>query len=222
MRAMILAAGRGERLRPLTDHCPKPLIRIGNETLIERHIRRLCEAGFVDIVINLWHLGDMIKNYLGNGDRWQARLHYSPEPQLLGTVGGIAHAVHNGLLTEPFALVNGDVWSDYPFAELHNKTQHPAHLILTPNPSFHPKGDFSMSEDGQLRRPDSQQTYTYAGIGVYHPNRFLSYPAATPADFLPFIHTAIDERAAHASLYHGTHQDSGTPPRLVNILHQQN
>lgn len=221
---MILAAGRGARLHPLTRCIPKPLLQVHGEVLIERQIRQLCAAGTTHIVINLHHLGEMIAQQLGDGRRWGVRIVYSHEDTLLGSVGGIAQAVHRGLLTAPFVLANADIYSDYPYASLSAVLESAtpdsaaAHLILIPNPSYHPHGDFSITAAGKLALPQPPQTYTYAGIGVYHPDAFATYPAGQPADFLPFIHRAITAGTATARVYRGSHADLGTPARLLRAL----
>ena len=163
MRAMILAAGRGERLRPLTDRTPKPLMDVGGMPLIEYHIQSLARAGFREIVINQGHLGDQLPMLIGNGSRWGVAIHWSDEqPEALETGGGIFQALP--LLGAPFLVVNGDVWTDYPFARLRAVKCDWAHLVLVPNPEQHPNGDFSLQharvrQDGGNRLTFSAGNY---------------------------------------------------------------
>ncbi|MDQ1363328.1 MAG: N-acetyl-alpha-D-muramate 1-phosphate uridylyltransferase, partial [Pseudomonadota bacterium] len=163
---MILAAGRGERMRPLTDHTPKPLLHIGKHRLIEHHLINLARAGFNDIVINIAWLGKQIRETLGDGSSYGVKIAYSDEgDSALETGGGIFRALP--LLGDaPFLVVNGDIWTDYPFHTLHNYTPHGlAHLVLVNNPPQHPAGDFylhagKLMETGELK-------FTFSGIGVY-------------------------------------------------------
>ena len=150
MRAMILAAGRGKRLRPLTDTTPKPLLKVAGQSLIEHHLDRLAQAGFREVVINLAHLGEMIRDSLGDGSLWGLNLHYSPEPNgALDTGGGIQQALPL-LGDSPFAVINGDVFSDYPLARLRAIKCSHAHLVLVPNPAHNPNGDFALSYAGKV------------------------------------------------------------------------
>ena len=178
MKAMILAAGRGERMRPLTDTTPKPLLCAGGKPLIVWHLERLAAAGFHEIVINHAHLGEQIEAALGNGDQFGLKLAYSPEPPgALETAGGIAHALPL-LGNEPFLVVNGDIWCDWDVAQARchagQLSKRQAHLIFTDNPPQHPGGDFCL--DGErVRRAEgcSGTTLTYAGIGIFSPAFFL-------------------------------------------------
>ena len=175
MKAMILAAGFGERMRPLTEHTPKPLLNVGGKPLIEYHLERLSSAGIEDVIINIAHLGDQIKEALGSGERWQLSIQYSVEPEPLETAGAIVHALPL-LGNTPFLLINGDVWTDFPFSsllstELNNAL---AHLVLVDNPEHHPNGDFSI-EHGLLASKN-EQAYTFAGISVLHPLLLTRYP----------------------------------------------
>jgi len=162
MRAMILAAGRGERLRPLTDTLPKPLFDVGGTTLIERHLEKLAQAGFREIVINLAHLGSLIRETLGDGSKWNLNIHYSQEPEgALDTGGGIQQALP--LLGEaPFAVINGDVWTDYPFSRLRAIKCDHAHLVLVNNPEHNQNGDFAL-QTGRIDQ-DGQPRFTFSGI----------------------------------------------------------
>jgi MurNAc alpha-1-phosphate uridylyltransferase len=158
MRAMILAAGRGERLRPLTDTTPKPLLEVGGKFLIEHHLESLAKAGFREVVINLSHLGDKIRDTLGNGSAWGLNINYSPEPPgALGTGGGIRQALP--LLGDaPFAIINGDVFTTYPLARLRAIKCDHSHLVLVPNPPHNPNGDFALQ--GGYVKEDSEPRYT--------------------------------------------------------------
>ena len=179
MRAMILAAGRGERLRPLTDTRPKPLLEVGGRPLIEHHLERLAQAGFREIVINLAHLGDMIRDTLGNGSAWGVNIHYSQEPPgALDTGGGIGQALPL-LGDSPFAVINGDIFSQYPLARLRAIKCSHAHLILVSNPAHNPDGDFDLQAGrviSNIGETDKQAPYTFSGISVYHPRFFDASP----------------------------------------------
>lgn len=169
MRAFLLAAGEGRRLRPLTLHQPKPLLTVGGETLIERHVRALAAAGITEIGINLHHLGYRIERYLGTGARWGASLRYFHEPELLDTGGGLRNAA-SWLGGAPFALVAADVYTDYSF-HLPDLGDADANLLVVPNPPHHPRGDFALSGTGMLTR-DGERKFTYSGIALIHPRLF--------------------------------------------------
>lgn len=175
MKAMILAAGRGERMRPLTDELPKPLLQAGPHCLIEYHLYQLAEAGFHEVVINVAWLGEKIIEHLGNGERYGLQICYSNEgDQALETAGGIFKALPL-LGDQPFVVVNGDVWSDYPYAELKDfEPSGLAHLVLVNNPGHNPQGDFAIEHNRVLNQ--GEQKFTFSGIGVYR------------ADFLPACH----------------------------------
>lgn len=215
-RAMILAAGRGERLRPLTDHTPKPLIPVGGKPLIEHHIERLAAAGVTDIIINLAHLAEQIPAALGDGSRWSLRLHYSWEnqhPTALETAGGIRHALP--LLSDTFLLVNGDIFTDYPFAELLARPAPEAfHLVLVPNPDHHPQGDFAL-DNGQLRPANTGTAcHTYAGIGLYQKALFADLPEGRAA-LGTLLKTHIAQGQGSGERFDGTWLDVGTVERLA-------
>jgi len=171
VKAMILAAGRGERLRPLTDSVPKPLVEIGGDTLIERHLKALAAAGIEEVVINVSHLAEMIETRLGDGSRYGVTICYSHEPgEPLETAGGIARALPL-LGANPFIVVNADIWTDFDFANLPTRAT-AAHLVVTANPPHNPGGDFDLIS-GRLTRA-SHNPYTYCGIGVFRPSVFES------------------------------------------------
>lgn len=164
MKAMILAAGRGERMRPLTDHTPKPLLKVGGKPLIAWHLKRLAAAGFQDIVINHAHLGEQIESALGDGSQWGVRIQYSPEKIALETAGGIANALPL-LGNAPFLVVNGDVYTDIDFGTLKLVPPNLAHLVMVNNPPQHAAGDFALSS-GKLSA-DGTEKLTFSGIGIY-------------------------------------------------------
>ena len=211
MRAMILAAGRGERLRPLTDDTPKPLMLLGQKTLIEYHLESLAAAGFREVVINQGHLGDQLPAALGDGSRWGLNIHWSDEqPAALETGGGIFKALPL-LGTAPFLVVNGDVWTDYPFARLRAVKCDWAHLVMVPNPQHNPDGDFAL-HGGRLSEQGASR-HTFSGIGVYHPRLF---EGCSPGKFsvVPLLRTAMREHLVTGELFKGRWDDIGTAERL--------
>ena len=214
MKAMILAAGRGERMRPLTDHTPKPLLKVGGKPLIVWHLERLAKAGFKDIVINHAHLGEQIEATLGNGAPWGLSIKYSPEKTALETAGGIANALPL-LGSEPFLVVNGDTFTEIDFAFLHLKINMLAHLVLIDNPPQHLQGDFAI-QDGMLKNTGIQML-TFSGVGVYHPDLFADIVTGEPAKLAPLLRKAIDNNAVTAQYYQGVWHDIGTPERLKNL-----
>ena len=220
MKVMLLAAGIGERMRPLTDHTPKPLLQVAGTPLIEHHIRRLAEAGLNDLVINVSHLAQQIIDYCGDGSRWGVSIAYSPESLPLETAGGIINAMPL-LADAPFMVVNGDVWTDYPFSALASRkldeTANVAHLVLVDNPSQHPLGDFSLDEQGQLgiKEPEAMG-YTYAGLGLYSP-RFFAGVAAGKRAMRPLLDKAISSGITSGEYYGGDWVDVGTPERLKSL-----
>lgn len=219
MRAMILAAGRGERMRPLTDHTPKPLLQVGGKSLIVWHLEHLAKAGFEEIVINHAHLGEQIENALGNGAQWGVSIQYSPEKVALETAGGIANALHllakDGYESKPFLVVNGDTYSEIDFAPLKVKSNHLAHLVLVDNPPQHPQGDFAI-EEGMLKNT-GKQMLTFSGVGIYHPDLFADIVKGEPAKLAPLLRKAIDNNRATAQYYQGVWHDIGTPERLKQL-----
>ncbi|MGE4125471.1 MAG: N-acetylmuramate alpha-1-phosphate uridylyltransferase MurU [Pusillimonas sp.] len=228
MRAMILAAGRGERMRPLTDHTPKPLLNVAGKPLIVWHIERLVKAGLTDIVINHAWLGHKIEAALGNGEAFGARLHYSAEPKALETAGGIANALPL-LGTEPFLVINGDVWCDWPIelALKHSASlcerKLAAWLVLVGNPPHNPEGDFYLETDGYIHAgPTDQNTFkfTFSGIGVYSPDLFGSIAQDEPAPLAPLLRSAMASRKIIGSHYNGRWVDVGTPERLAALDRQ--
>ncbi len=223
LSAMLLAAGRGERLRPLTDHCPKPLIKVAGRPLIEHALDRLADAGVDRCVINLSWLGGQIREHLSRHWRWDMACAFSDESSgRLETGGGIYQALP--LLGEtPFLLVNGDVWSDCPLPPLARLARNwPAgrlgHLVLVDNPSHNPDGDFSLRADGRLGRDGAR--LTYSGLAVLHPRLFAACrPGAFP--LLPCLLQAIEAQALSGEHYGGAWTDVGTPERLHQLRRQQ-
>ena len=223
MKAMILAAGRGERMRPLTDHCPKPLLPVGDAPLIVHHLRALAAAGVHGIVINHAHLGQMIEAALGDGHDFGVRIAYSPEARALETAGGIRQALP--LLGDaPFIVVNGDVFCDYDFAALTARAQtlkankDMAHLVLTDNPPQHPQGDFGL-RDGRVRA-QAEGRLTFSGIGLYDPTLFAALPAGERAALAPLLRAAMDEGLVSGEHFSGLWHDIGTPQRLAEVDRQ--
>ncbi|NMG44829.1 NTP transferase domain-containing protein [Aromatoleum toluvorans] len=217
---MILAAGRGERMRPLTDSCPKPLLQAGGKPLIVWHIERLRDAGFSDIAINHAHLGTMIEAALGDGGAFGVRIRYSPEAEALETAGGIRQALP--LLGDvPFLVVNGDVFCDAALAPLRDRAAtlsadgDLAHLLMVPNPEHHPAGDFHLA-DGRLHR-DGEPRLTFSGIGVYHPALFAAITPGNRAALGPLLRDAMDAGRVSGALHTGYWLDVGTPARLAEL-----
>lgn len=217
--AMILAAGRGERLRPLTDTCPKPLISLGQETLIERHIRRLRLAGIEKIVINTAWLGEKIEQHLCNGEKYGVNIQYSREKNgCLETAGGIATALP--LLGDtPFIVVNGDIFSDIDFVAVKNQAsalahnrEMVAHLWLVENPPHHPNGDFAFDNGWLLK--DGSPKYTFSGVAVYRPEFFDGVEAHIKRPLAPLLFTAAEQKRISATLMTEYWLDVGTPERL--------
>jgi N-acetyl-alpha-D-muramate 1-phosphate uridylyltransferase len=209
--AMILAAGRGERMRPLTDRVPKPLLPVRGKPLIEYHLERLARAGIDRIVINLAWLGGMIRDALGNGSRFGVRIDYSDEaPQALETGGGIFRALP--LLGEgAFLVVNGDVFSDYPFAEARLPLERHAHLVLVPNPRQHPNGDFGVERG--LAVPDARARYTFSGIAAYRRELFAEC-AGGAFPLKPLLIRTMAAGRCSAEIYRGSWHDVGSIERL--------
>ncbi|MDP4789938.1 MAG: nucleotidyltransferase family protein [Haliea sp.] len=216
MKAMILAAGVGERMRPLTEHTPKPLLQAGGQPLITYHIEALASLGVNDLVINVAHLGQQIIDCCGDGRRWGVRIRYSQEPAPLETAGGIHRALPL-LGPSPFRVVNGDVWTNYPLLRLQQQAQLPegaVHLVLVDNPPQHPLGDFQLTSAGQVvPRPVHGAGLTYAGIGVYTAGFFTGMaPGKQP--LRPLLDAAIVDNRVSGEHFSGLWEDVGTPERL--------
>lgn len=224
---MILAAGRGERMRPLTDHTPKPLLTAGGKPLIVWHIERLVQAGITELVINHAHLGQQIEDALGDGSQFGASIHYSPETTALETAGGIVQALPL-LGDEVFAVINGDIWSDYDFARLLERacqlgfSDDLAHLVLVNNPEHHPSGDFLLHNGRllpthDLRLATSDSKYTFSGIGLYRPELFAGLTRGVAAPLAPLLRSAIAEGRVSGEHHAGYWLDVGTPQRLDEL-----
>lgn len=215
MKAMILAAGRGERMRPLTDHTPKPLLPVAGKPIIEHTINQLVSAGFTDIVINHAHLGQQIVETIGNGKSFGANIDYSSEgDDALETAGGIINALPL-LGKEPFLVVNGDIATDFPFAELKKVDVRLVHLVLVDNPSHHTTGDFGLDHNGRVTE-NAQHRFTYSGIGLYHPRLFSKTPPGK-SKLLPLLREAIVAQQTTGQHYSGFWMDIGTPERLKEL-----
>ncbi len=215
MKAMILAAGRGERMRPLTDVLPKPLLEVDSKALIVWHLEKLCACGFKDIVINIAHLGYKISEFLGNGSSYGINISYSDEQKsgALESAGGIKKAL--ALLgKEPFLVVNGDVFCEYDFDNNFDLGDKLAHLILVNNPEHNQNGDFGLDNALVLNNDETQ--YTFSGIGYYSPKLFESVESEKSA-LAPLLRSAIQKQKISGTLYEGMWYDIGTPQRLEDI-----
>jgi len=222
MKAMILAAGRGERMRPLTDVLPKPMLTVSGMPLIEYHIRKLAKVGIKDIVINLAWLGEKIENYLGDGKEFNVNISYSWEREgALETAGGIINALpyltHND---EPFLVVNGDVFVDYDFSSMpHLPPEYQAHFWLVFNPEHNEKGDFSLDVQQVLNivEDEKKPTYTYSGIGLFRPSFFQNKFNNKIAKLAPLMRSAVSENKVSGEILSGLWTDVGTPERLRQL-----
>jgi N-acetyl-alpha-D-muramate 1-phosphate uridylyltransferase len=214
MKAMLLAAGRGERMRPITDSLPKPLVVVAGKPLIAWHLAALARAGIGEVVINLSWLGEQLRTALGDGREYGVRITWSEEgPVPLETGGGIFRAVP---LLGPgaFLVVNADIWTDVDFARLRLEPDAHAHLVLIPNPPHHPRGDFGL--DGDLVVARDTQRFTYSGVGLYRPE-FFSGCAAERFPLLPLLNRAIAARRVRGEVHGGQWCDVGTAERLASL-----
>jgi MurNAc alpha-1-phosphate uridylyltransferase len=234
MKTMILAAGRGQRMRPLTDHTPKPLLPVGGQPLITWHLKRLAAAGLHEVVINHAWLGEQIEATLGDGRQWGVSITYSPEATALETAGGIAHAMPL-LGNDPFLVINADIWCDWPLERALaiarqwratiDASPALAHLVLVANPTHHPDGDFAIDDQGQLSAL-SHPRLTYAGLGVYQPALFKGLtakrlaPGAAPLG--PLLKAAMANGQISGEVHQGQWIDIGTPDRLARLDEQIN
>ena len=216
--AMIFAAGRGERMRPLTDTCPKPLLEAGGKPLIVWQIERLAAAGIETIVINHAWLGEKIEASLGDGSRWDVELRYSPESEALETAGGIAQALPL-LGSGVFIAVSGDVFCDFDYTPLRDRATALArnelpgmHLVMVPNPPFHPRGDFALIDDALSL--DDEPRYTFGNIGLYDTRMFRDLAPGTRRALTPYYRETIAEGRATGELYTGRWENVGTPAQL--------
>ena len=215
MKAMLLAAGRGERMRPLTDKLPKPLIPVGSKALIEHNLEKLKQAGITEVVINVSYCAKQIIDRIGNGERFGIKITYSYEPDApLGTGGGIFQAL-KFLGNAPFLVLSSDVWTDYPFEQLLQQPKGEGHLILVENPDFHPDGDFCLLETGQVSSKQSPKL-TYANIAVIHPRLFKSCQSGAYA-LAPLLEKAMTRSAVTGEVYRGQWYNVGTPKELEKL-----
>ena len=213
MKAMILAAGRGERMRPLTDHTPKPLLKVGEYSLIEHLVRSLKQHGFDELIVNHAHLGSQIETCLGSGSQYDVTIRYSSEGETgLETGGGILKALPM-LGDAPFLVVNGDVWTDYPFSRLLTQPGDAlAHLVLVNNPEHHQQGDFALDDAGLVLN-NGVRRLTFSGIGAYRPEMFTDcQPGKFP--LAPLLRQRVDESNVTGEHYVGAWSDVGTAERL--------
>jgi N-acetyl-alpha-D-muramate 1-phosphate uridylyltransferase len=216
MRAMILAAGRGERMRPLTDAKPKSLLRAGGKPLIAWMIERLASAGVHEFVINHAYLGQMIEEELGDGARFGVRIAYSPEKEALETAGGIAKALQL-LGDEPFIAAAADIYSDFDFTRMvaRSNKMELAHLVLVPNPLHHPEGDFAL--DGERVLSDGPDRLTFSAMGLYRPELFAGIAPGSRAQLAPLLRHAMDHGRVSGEVHRGEWRDIGTPQRLADL-----
>jgi len=216
MKAMILAAGRGERMRPLTDHTPKPLLPAGGKPLIVWHIERLAAAGLRELVINHAHLGTQIEAALGNGSRFGVSIQYSPEGEALETAGGIVNALPL-LGGNPFLVVNGDIFTNFDFARLNYglDSQLLAWLVLVDNPEHNGNGDFALQ--GNRVMEQGEDMHTFSGIGVYRPELFAAVQRGSKAKLAPLLRAAMRSGKVGGEYHGGRWTDVGTPQRLAEL-----
>jgi MurNAc alpha-1-phosphate uridylyltransferase len=221
MKAMILAAGRGERMRPLTDHCPKPLLPAGGKPLLQWHIEALAAVGVTSIVINHAHLGHQIESHFGDGSAFGVQLNYSAEATALETAGGIRKALPI-LGEDPFLVINGDVACDWPVAKALSiadewQAGQLAHLVMVPNPLHNPAGDFAL-QGSTVKQPESgDAAFTFSGMGVYHPSLFAPVKVGDVAKLAPLLRQAMAAGKVQGELFKGFWMDIGTPERLEEL-----
>ena len=214
MRAMILAAGRGERMRPLTENLPKPMLQAGDQPLLQYHVEALAQAGYTELVINHARFAEHITAWFADGAAFGVNIRYSAEGNSpLGTGGGIKRALPL-LGDDPFLVVNGDTWNDFPLETLNTTLPGHAHLVLVPNPGHNLNGDFAL-RDGEVSE-SGEPRYTFSGIGVYHPDLFQSIPEHT-FPLAPLLRRAMQDHQVTGQLYQGPWFDIGTPARLAEL-----
>jgi len=215
MKAMILAAGRGERLRPLTDTLPKPLIKVAGKSLIEYHLTNLARAGINEIIINTAWLAEKIHQELGDGSKYNVIIQYSDEGEALETAGGIIKALPL-LGNEPFLVINGDIWCDYDFTNLPElELDKQAHLILVNNPEHNQSGDFALQQNGLIKNA-AKTMHTFSGIGIYRSEFFAEQNHGT-VPLAPIIRNKCEENLVTGEIYNGMWTDVGTLERLQEI-----
>jgi MurNAc alpha-1-phosphate uridylyltransferase len=211
MKAMILAAGRGARLRPLTDQMPKPLIKVGDKPLIAYHLIKLAQFGITEVIINISYLADQITAALGDGSQYGVNIHYSYEPEVLETGGGI-YKVLPLLGPEPFLVISADIWTDYSLTQLPTHLAKLAHLVLVPNPNFHPNGDFTC--ENNLLGLTGSEKFTFGNIGIYHPGFFAE---CKPGYFRlgDLLIAQIKKQQITGEVYYGEWFNIGTAEQLA-------
>ncbi|HWV13979.1 MAG TPA: nucleotidyltransferase family protein [Cellvibrio sp.] len=224
MKAMILAAGLGQRMRPLTDQLPKPMLRVADKPLLQYHLEALANAGITEVIINLAYLGEKIRDFVGDGSRFSLRVSYSQEPEPLETGGALLKALPL-LGEEPFLLINGDVWTDLSLAHFCQQplsTPCKAHLLLVHNPDFHPQGDFTLGSEGLLTEENKDSPkYTFAGISLIDPQLIAQYPKLRPKFPLgELLRHGIPQKMISGEVYLGGWSDVGTPERLQQLDQQ--
>lgn len=218
LKAMILAAGLGKRMRPLTDHTPKPLLAAGGKPLLQYHLEALAKSGVREVIINTAYLAEKIEQFAGDGGRFGLQIHYSREPEPLETGGAIYRALP--LLGDaPFLLINGDVWTDFPLNTLTDPAlleQLLGRLLLVPNPDFHPDGDFSLSEQKEIGLKKDRERFTFAGISLLRPALIARYPERRAVfPLLEALRPAIEAGQLEGRVHRGSWSDVGTPERLA-------
>ncbi len=212
-QAIVLAAGRGERLRPLTDRLPKPLVSVGGQSLLDHHLHGLRRAGITHCVINIAHLGALIEAHVGDGSRFGLKISFSREPGgALETGGGIKSALPL-LAAQPFIVVNADIFCDFDFASLCFRPPNIGHLVLVENPPHHPHGDFAL--DGEQITNEPTPRYTFSGIAAYDPKFFELAPAAARFPLAPMLRQSAARGAMTGQLFRGRWFDIGTAARLA-------
>ena len=219
-KAMILAAGLGQRMRPLTDSLPKPMLNAGGKPLLQYHLEALANIGVSHVIINLAYLGNKIRAFVGTGERFGLNVSYSEELEPLETAGALLHALPL-LGDEPFILLNGDVWTDYPLAALvaySLDANEDAHLVLVANPEFHPAGDFSPNRQGRLENNPDLPKFTFAGVSLIHPRLINTYPQQRNKFPLgEVLRYGLAQNRISAEVYAGNWSDVGTPERLAQL-----
>jgi len=214
MKAMILAAGRGERMRPLTDTTPKPLLKVGGKMLIEYHLEKLKQANITDVVINHAWLGEKVEQALGDGSRYGLNIQYSAEGEALETAGGIIKALPL-LGNSAFIVINGDIFCDYDASSLMAPISGLAHLLLVDNPEHNPEGDFSLTDLAEVKQAGGNKL-TFSGIGIYHPDLFKNLEQGK-RPLAPLLRDAMDKHFVTGTHYRGMWHDIGTPERLSEL-----
>ena len=216
MKAMILAAGKGERMRPLTDQIPKPLLEVAGKPLIVWHLEKLAKANFEEVIINHAHLGEMIEAYVGDGSRWNLKITYSREGSPLETAGGIKKALPL-IGDQPFLVVNADIYTDFNFATIKNRNLNDCkgHLVMVKNPKQHPDGDFFL-QNNQIEL-EGKERLTFSGIAIYQPKIFEDIKIEPVAKLAPILKKLIGAKCISGEAYQGLWFDIGTPERLNEV-----